>query len=98
MTFEFDHVVVVAGDVEKTVAFYATVLDAEVRDLDVWRGGSAQYPALHFGAWKVNVHPVRGDLYPRATKPEPGSVDLCVATESRIEDPSRRASMASAKS
>jgi catechol 2,3-dioxygenase-like lactoylglutathione lyase family enzyme len=82
----FDHLVVVAADVERTVAFYIQVLGAEARDLEAWRRGSAEYPVLHFGGWKINVHPVHGALHPRAAKPERGSVDLCVSVEARISD------------
>ena len=85
MKFAFDHLIVVAADVERTVAFYARVLDAETRDLEEWRRGSAEYPVLHFGPWKINVHPVAGELHPRAAKPDPGSVDLCLTTKAKIE-------------
>jgi catechol 2,3-dioxygenase-like lactoylglutathione lyase family enzyme len=80
MTYSFDHLVVVASDVEKSVSFYADVLGADVRELDEWRLGLVPYPVLDFGRWRINVHPVDGpNLDPRALSPRPGSVDLCVS-------------------
>lgn len=60
MPMELDHLVLGASDVERTVGFYSRDFGAEVRDLDEWRAGVAEYQVLHFGTWKINVHPSAG--------------------------------------
>jgi catechol 2,3-dioxygenase-like lactoylglutathione lyase family enzyme len=80
----FDHVVLVAADIEATLDWYRRVLGAEVRDLAEWRAGAAEYPVLHFGAWKINVHPAGGDLAPRAAVARPGTLDICLAWDSDV--------------
>lgn len=80
-----DHLVLVARNVETTLAFYEHVLGAEIRDLEGWRNGTQEYPVLHFGEWKVNVHPADTDAAPRAGQPVPGSVDLCLRWDGPIE-------------
>jgi len=37
-------------------------------------------------AQKINVHPALGDLFPRAAKLDPGSVDLCLAAHASVDD------------
>jgi catechol 2,3-dioxygenase-like lactoylglutathione lyase family enzyme len=80
-----DHMVVVAKDVWATVSFYERVLGAKARDLDAWEAGQAEYPVLHFGGWKINVHPADTDATPRANQPIPGSVDLCLQWSGPID-------------
>lgn len=75
----FDHVVIVAADVAATLDFYRRVLGADVRDEEEWRAGRVPYPVLHFGDWKVNVHPVGGDVELVARNPAPGTFDACFA-------------------
>ena len=79
------HLVLVSDDVEAYLAFYANVLDARVQDLDAWRSGAAEYPVLHFGRWKINVHPSTADPQPRASRPMPGSLDFCLCWIGTIE-------------
>ena len=81
-----DHLVLVAADVRATLAFYRRVLGAEVRDLAEWERGEREYPVLHFGGWKVNVHPSDTDAAPRAARPAVGSVDLCLQWPAPIAD------------
>jgi catechol 2,3-dioxygenase-like lactoylglutathione lyase family enzyme len=73
-----DHVVLVCADVEASLAFYRRVLGAEVRDLERWRAGDAEYPVLHFGAFKFNVHPADTSATPRARRPVPGALDVAL--------------------
>ncbi len=82
----FDHLVLVTPDVPRTMEFYARVLDAEIRDYDGWRSGCSEYPVLHFGLWKINVHPIATDAAPRARAPFPGSADLCFVWPGSIAD------------
>lgn len=85
----FDHLVLVARDVERTIRFYVDVLGAEAINLERWRDGEAEYPALGFAGWKFNVHPESADLAPRARRPEPGAVDVCLRWPGAIEDAQR---------
>jgi catechol 2,3-dioxygenase-like lactoylglutathione lyase family enzyme len=73
-----DHVVLVTPDVVRAVEFYARVLGAQVVDLDEWDRGEVEYPALHFGSWKINVHPMATDAAPRAEQPVPGALDIAL--------------------
>ena len=81
----FDHLVLVAGDIHATLDWYRRVLGAEVRDLAAWEAGEAEYPVLHFGAWKMNVHPAGSDLTPRATVATPGTLDICLAWDTDVD-------------
>lgn len=85
-TPRFDHFVLVARDVEATVAFYSAVLGAEVHELDAWRSGQAEYPILHFGEWKINVHADGGKLWPVALHRVPGSLDVCFSCRETLEE------------
>ncbi len=51
---------------------------AEVRDLEAWHTGAAEYPVLQFNGWKINLHPIVTPATPRAAASVPGSVDLCL--------------------
>jgi catechol 2,3-dioxygenase-like lactoylglutathione lyase family enzyme len=84
-----DHFVLVAGDVEATLAFYAGVLGADVRDHEAWRSGRAEYPVLHFGGWKVNVHPAGADIELVAPEARPGTVDACFVWPGPIAEAQR---------
>lgn len=81
----FDHLVLVAADVHATLDWYRRVLGAEVRDLAGWEAGEADYPVLHFGAWKINVHPAGSDLAPRASVARPGTLDICLAWNTDVD-------------
>lgn len=82
----FDHLVLVARDVLATVVFYSAVLGAEVQQLEAWRSGHAEYPILHFGNWKINVHARAGDYDPVASERVPGSLDFCLSWPATIEE------------
>lgn len=69
-----DHLVLTVADVEATCAFYARVLGMGVTTFAVGR------KALTFGHQKINLHPVGNAPEPRASRPTPGSGDLCFVT------------------
>jgi catechol 2,3-dioxygenase-like lactoylglutathione lyase family enzyme len=75
-----DHVVITVKDIEATCAFYAKVLGMEVRTF-----GTEKRKALHFGRQKINVHQAGREFEPKATRPMPGSADLCFVTEKSLE-------------
>ena len=41
--------------------------------------------ALHFGTQKINLHPVSTPIAPHATRPVPGSADVCFLTDTLVE-------------
>lgn len=86
----FDHVVLVASDVHATLDWYRRVLGAEIRDLAAWEAGEAEYPVLHFGPWKINVHPAGSALEPRATVARPGTLDICLVWSTDVDAAHRR--------
>jgi len=66
-----DHLVLTVADIERTCAFYATVLGLIVETFAQGR------KALRFGDQKINLHRAGHEFEPKAEKPTPGSGDLC---------------------
>jgi catechol 2,3-dioxygenase-like lactoylglutathione lyase family enzyme len=76
----FDHVVLTANDVERTVAWYADVLGMT----PVTFGNGRR--ALHMGASKINVHAADDPApAPVARWRTPGSADVCVVVPGPID-------------
>ena len=75
-----DHLVLTVADIERSCAFYTTVLGMEVV-----RFGEGR-TALRFGQQKINLH--AADAIPGlvADKPTPGSGDLCFITETPLAE------------
>lgn len=69
-----DHLVLTVADVEASVAFYERALGMTPV---TFAGGRR---ALAFGAQKINLHPHGREFEPKATRPTPGSADLCFLT------------------
>jgi len=72
-----DHFVLTVEDVEATCEFYAA-LGAEVKTFGDGR------KAVHFGAQKINLHPVDNDVDHVAASPTPGAGDFCLLTETPV--------------
>jgi len=79
-----DHLVLTVADLDATVAFYCDVLGMR-RELFRPADGTERV-ALIFGAQKINLHLAGAEFEPRATRPVPGSGDLCFLTEAPLED------------
>ena len=74
-----DHLVLTVADLERTCAFYEKVLGMRVVTLAQGR------TAVTFGAQKINLH-VRGrEFEPKASRPTPGSGDLCFIVTTPME-------------
>lgn len=69
-----DHLVLTVVDLDRTCAFYQSVLGMEV----VTFQGNRK--ALKFGQQKINLHQVGHEFEPKALTPTPGSGDLCLIT------------------
>lgn len=75
-----DHMVLTVADIDATCDFYGRVLGME----EVVFGGGRV--ALGFGKQKINLHPAGNEYDPRAKHPVPGSGDLCLITETPLDD------------
>jgi len=76
----FDHCVIAVSDWERSTAFYASVLGAEVVSV-----GSGY--AYRFGDNQLNIHGPGVDGEPNARPPvAPGGADLCFVWDSAIEE------------
>ena len=72
--------VLTVADIDATCEFYGRVLGMEEV---VFAGGRV---ALGFGRQKINLHPAGNEYDPRAKHPVPGSGDLCLITETPLDD------------
>lgn len=75
----FDHIVLTTGHLEECLHFYRDFLDMEVTC------ENGRY-ALLFGSCKINIHQRPGEFKPAAAYPVSGSIDLCLITETAMED------------
>jgi catechol 2,3-dioxygenase-like lactoylglutathione lyase family enzyme len=75
-----DHVVLTVRDVERTVAFYESVLGMRAATFGEGRR------ALAFGDQKLNLHQAGREFEPKARSPLPGSADLCFTTDVPLEE------------
>jgi catechol 2,3-dioxygenase-like lactoylglutathione lyase family enzyme len=75
-----DHLVLTVADIEATCVFYRQVLGFERLDSADGR------VCLTFAGQRLNLHPLSGSIFPRASRPLPGSADFCLATGAAIED------------
>ena len=75
-----DHIVLTVRDIEASCAFYNRVLGMEVVTFGAGR------KALAFGQQKINLHEYGREFEPKASHPTPGSMDLCLITETPISE------------
>ncbi|WP_114284785.1 VOC family protein [Candidatus Halocynthiibacter alkanivorans] len=75
-----DHIVLTVASIDATCAFYSEVLGLEVSEFGAGR------KALLFGRQKINLHQAGLEFEPKASKPTPGSADLCFIAETSLED------------
>lgn len=73
-----DHLVLTVASIEESCTFYTTVLGMERVTFGQGR------TALTFGTQKINLHEAGNEFEPKATRPTPGSADLCFITETPI--------------
>jgi len=75
-----DHVVLTVKDIDATCDFYTRVLGMEVVTFGQGR------KALTFGAQKFNLHQAGKEFEPKASRPTPGSIDLCLITSTPLTE------------
>jgi len=74
-----DHLVLTARDLKLTVDFYVRALG-----MTVTRFGQGRW-ALRFGDQKINLHQAGREYEPKAAKPTPGAIDLCLITATPLD-------------
>lgn len=74
MISHLDHLVLTVADIDRALGFYQRVLGMR----PVAFGGGRR--ALEFGSSKINLHQAGHEISPHATRPVPGSADLCLIT------------------
>ena len=77
---KLDHFVLTVRDIEKTVSFYTSVMGMEKETFGEGR------VALRYGDQKINLHEWGNEFEPKASKPMPGSADLCFITETPLNE------------
>ena len=76
---KIDHIVLTVKDIAATVEFYETVLGMSMEMF------SNDRVSLKFGSQKINLHRQGHEFEPKANHPVPGSEDLCLITETKLE-------------
>lgn len=71
-----DHLVITAGDLDRTAEFYARVCG-----MTIHRFGPENRTALLFGDQKINLHQAGAEFRPCAAQPGPGTQDLCFVVD-----------------
>jgi catechol 2,3-dioxygenase-like lactoylglutathione lyase family enzyme len=74
-----DHLVLTVRDVEASCEFYARVLGMDVTTFGAGR------KALQVGRQKINLHQAGREFEPKASRPTPGSGDICLITRLPLE-------------
>ena len=75
-----DHFVLTVANIDVTCAFYKRVLGMKPVNF-----GPGRF-ALSFGRQKINLHPAGNEYEPKAKDPTPGSGDICLISETTIND------------
>jgi catechol 2,3-dioxygenase-like lactoylglutathione lyase family enzyme len=75
-----DHVVLTVADLDRTIAFYERVLGMTPVSFGEGRR------ALAFGDQKLNLHQAGREFEPRARRPTPGAIDLCLVTDVPLDE------------
>ena len=76
----FNHLVLTVKDIARTCDFYQRGLGMEVQAFGDGR------TALHFGAFKFNLHQRDHEIDPKAAHPTPGSADFCLITDTPLAE------------
>ena len=75
-----DHIVLTVKSIDVATEFYERALGMEVVTFGEGR------KALSFGEQKFNLHEAGKEFEPKANKPTPGSIDICLITETAINE------------
>ncbi|XP_077987929.1 glyoxalase domain-containing protein 5-like isoform X1 [Glandiceps talaboti] len=75
-----DHIVLTVKSIEDTITFYTAVLGMETL---TFKGNRK---ALKFGNQKFNLHEQGKEFEPKAKRPIPGAIDICLITSNTISE------------
>jgi len=75
-----DHVVLTVRDIERTLSFYQRALGMSPVEFGEGRR------ALSFGEQKLNLHQAGREFEPKAAHPTPGAIDLCLLTDTPLDE------------
>lgn len=75
-----DHVVLTVADLDRTLEFYERVLGMTPVSFGEGRR------ALAFGDQKLNLHQAGREFEPKALRPTPGAIDLCLTTDVPLDE------------
>lgn len=75
-----DHVVLTVVDLDRTIQFFERVLGMTAVSFGEGRR------ALTFGDQKLNLHQAGREFEPKALRPTPGAIDLCLTTDVPLEE------------
>ncbi len=79
-----DHLVLTVADISATIAFYCDALGMTHQE---FRGADdVLRHALVFGSQKINLHQAGAEFEPKANHPKPGSADLCLLSDTALDD------------
>ncbi len=79
-----DHLVLTVADISATIAFYCDALGMTHQE---FRGADdVLRHALVFGSQKINLHQAGAEFKPKADHPMPGSADLCLLSDTAVDD------------
>ena len=73
-----DHIVMTVKSIEKTLEFYCNVIG--MQEITFGKGRKA----LICGQQKINLHEAGKEFEPKAARPTPGSIDLCILSETPL--------------
>ena len=80
-----DHVVVMASDIERSIAFYRDVLGGETPNEAAYRDGRINVMRVVLGGAVVNLQKFDDPAYIVAERLEAGTVDACFRWDGEIE-------------
>ncbi|MCU0566687.1 MAG: VOC family protein [Oculatellaceae cyanobacterium Prado106] len=85
---QIDHLVLTVQDIPRTCEFYSRVLGMQVVTFGNPASGT-QRQALQFGQQKLNLHQAGQEFEPKALRPTPGAIDLCLISETPLAEVQR---------
>tara|TARA_Y100000034_G_scaffold119845_1_gene162038 strand:+ start:428 stop:802 length:375 start_codon:yes stop_codon:yes gene_type:complete len=74
-----DHIVLTVDDIQETIDFYTHIFKMEA----ITFGDNRR--ALRFGEQKINLHQRGKEFLPCASRPTPGSIDICFISDESID-------------
>ncbi|KAK9246669.1 Glyoxalase/Bleomycin resistance protein/Dihydroxybiphenyl dioxygenase [Lipomyces tetrasporus] len=80
-----DHLVLTVRSIPAAIEFYTRHLGMTAEIFSSPSDPTVQRHALLFGPHKINLHQVGREFEPKAQRPEPGSADLCLLTDTPLQ-------------